>query len=65
VFYVQENSVFANQLRTKEEINICSIGNVKVVAMRVIDRKLLVASDQNGKISLQEFVIPTTIVFNP
>ena len=64
VFYVRENSVFANQLGTKEEINICSIGNVKVVAMRVIDQKLLVASDQNGKILLQEFVIPTTIVFN-
>jgi len=65
VFYVRGNSVFANQLGTKEEINICSIGNVKVVAMRVIDQKLLVAFDQNGKISLQEFVIPTTIVFNP
>jgi len=65
VFYVRGNSVFANQLGTKEEINICSIGNVKVVAMRVIDQKLFVAFDQNGKISLQEFVIPTTIVFNP
>ncbi len=65
VFYVRGNSVFANQLGTKEEINICSIGNVKVVAMRVIDRKLLVASDQNGKILLQEFAIPDTLVFNP